>query len=209
MERLGQEHRRCELLLAAAQSALERGEWSAFKVRLVELRSALIAHFAGEEEEIFPEFERRIALREPTAELRVQHRRMREILDALAAVAPAHDPEGCRSELATLGLLYRQHRESEESLLYPALARALDAAPAPAGPPALDLRGLEPPQPIMRIFEALERDPATPLRVVLRHEPQPLYRLLSEHGFEWSGAHRADGGYELTIRKPQPAIGRN
>ena len=82
-------------------------------------------------------------------------------------------------------------------------------APAPAGPPALDLRGLEPPQPIMRIFEALERDPATPLRVVLRHEPQPLYRLLSEHGFEWSGAHRADGGYELTIRKPQPAIGRN
>ena len=211
MERLAEEHRRCDRLLAAAESALERAEWSAFRVRLVELRSALIAHFAGEDEEVFPEFERRTGLREPTAELRVQHRRMREILDALAAVAPAHDPEGCRSELATLGLLYRQHRESEESLLYPALARALDAAPAPArpAPPALDLRELEPPQPIMRIFAALERDPATPLRVVLRHEPQPLYRLLSEHGFEWSGAHQADGGYELTIRKPQPTIGRN
>ena len=91
--------------------------------------------------------------------------------------------------------------------MYPAFDSALDAAPArPVAPvplPALDLRGLEPPQPIVRIFEALKRAPGEPLCVVLPHEPHPLYNLLREHGFEWSGAPRADGGFELTIRSAQ------
>ena len=33
------------------------------------------------------------------------------------------------------------------------------------------------------------------------HEPHPLYGLLREQGFAWSGAARADGGFELTIRR--------
>ena len=205
MDSLTEEHRRCDVLLAAVEESLQRGEWAAFRVRLAALRDGLLAHFVFEEEELFPEFERRSGLHEPTADLLLQHRRMREILDALAAVSPAHDPEGCRAELGTFALLYRQHKETEEQLMYPAFARTLDAAPArkadAAAIPALDLRGLEPPQPIVRIFEALERAPDEPLRVVLPHEPYPLYGLLHERGFDWSGAPRADGGFELTIRK--------
>jgi uncharacterized protein (DUF2249 family) len=205
MDQLTEEHRRCDLLLAAAGQALERGEWAAFRVRMVELRTALLAHFAFEEEELFPDFERRTGLREPIADLCLQHRRMREILDALAAVAPAHDPRGCRTELDTLGLLHRQHKEGEESILYPTLARAREAlkprAATADAAQALDLRGLAPPQPIVRIFEALERAPDDPLRVVLPHEPVPLYGLLDQRGFEWSGASLADGGFELIIRR--------
>lgn len=203
MEPIAEEHRRCDLLFAAAEQALERGEWAAFRVRIVELRTVLLAHFALEEEELFPDFEQRTGLREPIADLCLQHRRMREILDALASASPAHDPGGCRAELDTFGLLYRQHKEAEEGALYPALRRTHDAVHAMPVPtaPALDLRGLEPPQPMVRIFEALERSPDEPLCVVLPHEPAPLYGLLQQRGFEWSGAPRADGGFELTIRR--------
>jgi hemerythrin HHE cation binding domain-containing protein/uncharacterized protein DUF2249 len=209
MEQMTEEHRRCDLLLAAAGQALERAEWTAFRVRIVELRAALLAHFAFEEEELFPDFERRTGLREPIADLCLQHRRMREILDALASVAPAHDPQGCRAELDTLDLLHRQHKESEERILHPTLARMREAVKpraAQAGAAqALDLRGLEPPQPIVRILEALERAPDEPLRVVLPHEPIPLYGLLDQRGFEGSGTALADGGFELIIRRRRSA----
>jgi hypothetical protein len=203
MESMTEAHRRCDLLLAAAEQALESGDWPAFRVRIVEFRGALLEHFAIEEEEVFPQFELRTGLLEPTAQFCVQHRRMREIVDALAAASPAHDPAGCRTELATLGLLYRQHEEAEERIIHPGVGYPLGAASAPLASikPPLDLRGLEPPQPIVRIFEALERAPAEPLRVVLPHEPRPLYDLLREKGFEWSGSPRADGGFDLTIRK--------
>ncbi|MEO8719056.1 MAG: DUF2249 domain-containing protein, partial [Burkholderiales bacterium] len=62
-----------------------------------------------------------------------------------------------------------------------------------------DLRGLQPPEPIVRIFEALERSPGAPLRAILPHEPAPLYPLLRERGLSWSGAQRADGAFELLI----------
>jgi uncharacterized protein (DUF2249 family) len=205
MESTALDHRRFDALLAAAEKAFAHGKWAPFRECVVELRDALLAHFAYEEEVVFPQFERTSGMREPTAQLCTQHRRIREILDALASVSPGHDPKGCRAELATLALLYRQHKEVEEVLMYPAFARALPAMPVraawPQGGPALDLRGLEPPQPVVRILDALERAPGNPLRVLLPHEPQPLYGLLREQGFEWSGAQRADGGFELTIRK--------
>jgi hypothetical protein len=68
-----------------------------------------------------------------------------------------------------------------------------------AGPMPMDLRGLQPPEPIVRIFEALEREPRTPLRAILPHEPLPLYGLLRERGFSYTGAARADGGFEVLI----------
>jgi hemerythrin superfamily protein len=203
MDAMTEAHRRCDLLLVAAEQALENRDWIAFRVRLLEFRSFLLEHFAVEEEELFPAFERRTGLHDPTSQLRLQHARMGEILDALAAVAPAHDPDGCDAELRTLGALYRQHKEMEERVLYPALQRVAEAAASrkvAAGGEALDLRGLQPPQPIVRIFEELERAPASPLRVVLPHEPHPLYGMLRDQGFEWSGAYRPDGGFELTIR---------
>jgi uncharacterized protein (DUF2249 family) len=106
-------------------------------------------------------------------------------LDTLFAAAPQHDPEGCIAELESLAAALR--------------GRGLSAAGMPV--PPLDLRGLQPPEPIVRIFEALERAPEEPLRAILPHEPVPLYALLRERGFTFSGAPRADGGYELLIER--------
>jgi iron-sulfur cluster repair protein YtfE (RIC family)/uncharacterized protein (DUF2249 family) len=204
--RLDESHRACEKLANDAQDALERSDWRGFADAVALLREALLAHFSYEEEELFPEFERASGMCEFTSELRRQHGEMRAILDALASASPRHDPEGCASEFMTLALFLRQHMAREEQTMYPAFARVLGSAPARSGrnhdlAAAMDLRGLEPPQPIVRIFEALERSPGTPLRAVLPHEPVPLYRLLRERGFKYQGAYRADGGFEVLIEK--------
>ena len=99
-------------------------------------------------------------------------------LDTLGAANCALDPEGCRAELERVGEML--------------------------GSGALDLRDLAPPEPMLRIMERLARSPAEPLRVVLRHEPVPLYELLAQRGYAWRGEARADGGYELTIERSTP-----
>jgi hypothetical protein len=106
-------------------------------------------------------------------------------LDTLHAAAPEHDPHGCLAELEALAALLR--------------ARGMPDGDVGARPVTLDLRGLQPPEPIMRIFEALENAPRAPLRAILPHEPVALYRLLREHGFSCTGAPRADGGFEILI----------
>jgi hypothetical protein len=53
----------------------------------------------------------------------------------------------------------------------------------------------------VRIFQALEASPGAPLRVILPHEPVPLYGLLRERGYSYAGAPRPDGGYEVLIER--------
>jgi hypothetical protein len=127
------------------------------------------------------------ALREACAVPVEQDEDLRQRFETLAAAAPQYDPEGCVAAFEALAARLRSRH-----------AAALGASGASA-PPALDLRGLQPPEPIVRIFQALERAPGAPLRAILPHEPVPLYALLAERGFTYRGAQRADGGYELLI----------
>jgi uncharacterized protein (DUF2249 family) len=128
-------------------------------------------------------------LRDGCAGLIEQDEDLRQQFETLGAAAPRYDPEGCIAALEALAALLRTRH-----------AAALRAPPAP--PPApIDLRGLQPPEPMVRIFEALERSPGEPLRAILPHEPVPLYALLRERGFRYSGTARADGGYELLIER--------
>jgi len=129
-------------------------------------------------------------LREGCAALVEQHEDLRQRFDTLGAAAPQHDPEGCAAAFAELAALLREQH-----------AGALRKWRPPPAPRALDLRGLQPPEPIVRIFEALERAPREPLRAILPHEPVPLYALLRERGFAWSGTQRADGAFELVIER--------
>ena len=112
---------------------------------------------------------------------------VRTSLDVLNAAAPGSDPEGYLGELEQLARLLRERGVPEG-----------DVATRQA---ALDLRGLQPPEPMLRIFEALERAPGEPLRAILPHEPLPLYGLLRERGFFCTGARRADGGFEILIER--------
>jgi uncharacterized protein (DUF2249 family) len=129
------------------------------------------------------------ALRDGCAALIEQHEELRQHFETLGAAAPQYDPEGCVTEFEALATLLRTRHAGA--------LRAWRRQP----PVPLDLRGLQPPEPIVRIFEALERSPGEPLRAILPHEPVPLYALLRERGFTYSGAQRADGGYELLIER--------
>ena len=68
-----------------------------------------------------------------------------------------------------------------------------------------DLRGLEPPEPLVRILEAIEAPGDGPYRFLLSRNPVPLYALLAMA--RWKHSIRAgEGGFELTLfreaRKP-------
>ncbi len=205
---LTEHHRRCRELFAAADQAV-REDWNSFNARLVELRDVLLGHFRFEEERLFPVYEELSGLRDATQALRVQHDDIRAILWALSSASAAHDPEACRAEFETLALLFRQHTDTEEEMMYPAFERTLGAraaalaqeAKSEAANKALDVRGLEPPEPFLRIMKALTEAPDDPLRVLIHREPFPLYDVLDEQGFRHRTRPLEEGGFEILIER--------
>ncbi len=200
-------HRRCRELFAEVGKTVRAGDWLAFGAKLVTLRDEILGHFRFEEERLFPVYEEVSGLRDGTQELRVQHDDIRAILWALSSASAAHDPESCSTEFDTLVLLFRQHTETEEGLMYPAFERTLGpraaelAALAREDMRALDVRGLEPPEPFMRIMKALTQSPDQPLRVLIHREPFPLYDVLAEQGFGHRARALEDGSFEIVIER--------
>ncbi|WP_132977315.1 DUF2249 domain-containing protein [Thiobaca trueperi] len=65
--------------------------------------------------------------------------------------------------------------------------------------PVLDVRRLEPPEPLERILDALADLPAgEPLCVLHRREPFPLYDLLKRMGYDWR-TQGQDDRFEILI----------
>jgi len=218
-ESLDTHHAQLEAQLAVVLSTARAADWAAYRARFAALRAAMFDHIAYEEEELFPELARALGSDVEIRALRAEHERLRRHFDILGAVAPEYDAQGCMGELEDLSAFIRAHHQREVRLCYPASDRLLGGddylkhearvlrgagraglAAVPVSP-ALDLRGLQPPEPMVRIFAALERSPGEPLRAILPHEPAPLYALLRERGFRYAGGTRSDGGYELLIEK--------
>ena len=203
---LSSHHTHPDRLLAEAIAAAQRSDWPAYRARINTLTVALGEHISYEDEELFPEFERLGVDAGDLAALRDEHAYFRMQIEALGAAAPEHDPEGCIGELELLSTFQRAHHKREMAACYAQADRIaiappppMPAAPQDVAPHKLDLRGLQPPEPIQRIFEALEREPRTPLCAILPHEPMPLYALLRERGFSFTGTPRSDGGFEVLI----------
>jgi uncharacterized protein (DUF2249 family) len=86
-----------------------------------------------------------------------------------------------------------------------------DTAPAPApkrpacsGTPVLevDARGLEPPQPLVKILEAVEALPAgAQLRAHTDRRPMHLYSHLEERGFAGETEEQADGSFITHVHR--------
>ncbi|MSU61079.1 MAG: DUF2249 domain-containing protein [Pedosphaera sp.] len=65
----------------------------------------------------------------------------------------------------------------------------------------LDARGLEPPQPLVVILEALERLPkSAEMRACTDRRPLHLYALLEQRGFTAETEQQNDGSFVTTIR---------
>ncbi|SHN06237.1 Uncharacterized conserved protein [Duganella sacchari] len=64
----------------------------------------------------------------------------------------------------------------------------------------LDVGGLEPPEPMIRILEALDTlGPDERLRVLIDREPVPLYRILLRNGYQYRTTMQEEQRYEVMI----------
>ena len=194
---LSMQHAQLERELDAVVAAGRAHYWPLYRRYLAGLREGLLQHLLFEEEALFPVLEKAAAA--AVKALREDHAQLRRHLETLGAAAPEQDPAGCIAELRELATLLRSHHAAEMALdpqyaFRPAPRLVLQDA-------AMDLRGLRPPEPMVRIFQALERGAGAPLRVILPHEPLPLYTLLRECGFSCTGSPRADGGFEVLIER--------
>ena len=73
-----------------------------------------------------------------------------------------------------------------------------------SGPPVLevDARGLEPPQPLVKILEALAALPeGARLRALTDRRPMHLYAQLEERGFVGESEEQKDGSFVTQIRR--------
>jgi len=192
------QHAQIERELTAVVAAGRAGRWPDYRRHFTALREGLAQHMAFEEEVVFPLLERGAPA--PVKALREQHAQLRRHLETLGAAAPERDPAGCIAELDDLLALLEVHH-NDEMKLDPEYATRPIPPLVLERPPAMDLRGLQPPEPIVRILHALETGGGAPLRVILPHEPVPLYSLLRERGYAYSGAPRADGGFEVLIER--------
>jgi uncharacterized protein (DUF2249 family) len=64
----------------------------------------------------------------------------------------------------------------------------------------LDVRGMQPPQPLERVLETIDDfSPGDRLCLVIDCYPQPLFRILERNGFAYREAPGVESLYEITI----------
>ena len=121
-------HRHCDDLFVAAEEAVQRGDWAAAVPAFEHLRDQMQAHFAAEEDLLFPAFEAATgASSGPTRVMRFEHEQMRPLLAQLEAACAARDAEAYAGVAETLLILMQQHNMKEENILYPMCDQALGA----------------------------------------------------------------------------------
>lgn len=65
----------------------------------------------------------------------------------------------------------------------------------------LDLCGLEPPEPMERVLDALSRlQSDEQIRMLIDREPRPLYRILEQNGYHYTVAQRDGYLFDILIR---------
>ena len=126
---LGADHVRCDAMFEHAQASAEKEDWAGARHAFGEFSSALEHHFSMEEDILFPAFERVTGNSAgPTAVMRMEHKQMREVGQAMAQALEGHDAAGFLGHADTLQILMGQHNLKEESILYPMADRALSPA---------------------------------------------------------------------------------
>lgn len=64
----------------------------------------------------------------------------------------------------------------------------------------IDARGLQPPEPMMRVLETLDILPRGRKLLMLTHcEPRPLFRILKHNGFDYRCKFIPEGYFEVAM----------
>ncbi|WP_348944909.1 hemerythrin domain-containing protein [Chitinibacter sp. FCG-7] len=123
---LQNQHRHCDQYLAQAESAARAAQWARCREASAEFIQATEAHFALEEDALFPAFEQASGLiGGPTQVMRQEHAQARELMRALQEAAVRQDTDDYLGCAETLLLLLQQHNMKEENILYPMCDRSI------------------------------------------------------------------------------------
>ena len=119
-------HKHCDELFVVAEDAAQRADWPAAAAAFARFDAQMRAHFAAEENVLFPAFESATGMTSgPTQMMRYEHEQMRTLLGQLAAAAGARDADGYAGAAETLLMLLQQHNMKEENILYPMCEQAI------------------------------------------------------------------------------------
>ena len=123
---LAEHHKHCDEDFAVTEETARAGDWDGCESAFRRFRSQMEAHFAAEEEILFPGLERRTGTSAgPTRVMRMEHAQMRSLLDQMDAAMAVRDAVGLSGTAETLLIMMQQHNLKEENILYPMCDRAL------------------------------------------------------------------------------------
>lgn len=123
---LSADHRACDALLGKLRQSAGHGDWGAAGNAFASLQHDVLAHFAAEEEVLFPAFEAVTGMSNgPTQVMRSEHEEARYLLEDLDDAVQAHDGDAVRGHGEALLILLQQHNMKEENILYPSVHSAM------------------------------------------------------------------------------------
>ena len=129
-EALLQHHKHCDDLFATVESLADAGKWPECAAAQQRFCVEMAAHFATEEQTLFPAFEAATgSAMGPTQVMRMEHAQMTSLLDAMTHAVAAQDAVGLGGNAETLLIMMQQHNMKEENILYPMCDRALSVQP--------------------------------------------------------------------------------
>ncbi|MGE5649121.1 hemerythrin domain-containing protein [Noviherbaspirillum sp. UKPF54] len=120
------DHQRCDELFAHVETNVALKEWRRAEENFRLFSGALDRHIWMEEGILFPTFEKTIrGSGMPLGMLRVEHQRIRAIVNRICDALCRSDPVDFMLHTETFALLMQQHSVKEEDMLYPLLDRIL------------------------------------------------------------------------------------
>lgn len=223
----GHDHDRLDGCFQAYRE-LKRSDFPQAKQNFREFKFGLQRHIRWEEEILFPLFEEKTGMHDigPTAAMRLEHRQIEHLLEAIHDKVREQNPDTDADEIALLQVL-GAHNEKEEGILYPAIDQHVDdnerqivyeqmeQVPVPtcqcgcrhhdAATNNLDVRALAPAHRHSRIFQLFQSlQPGEAFILTNDHDPKPLYyQFAAEHtgAFTWEYLEQGPDVWRVRIGK--------
>ena len=121
-EIMQQGHRGCDELFAAAESAVDKGDWSTAETSWNAFTSELNEHITNKEEGLlFPALEESGGPTGPIQVMRAEHEQMRALIVQINEALAGKDSNKFLGLSETFMMLMQQHNMKEEQILYPML----------------------------------------------------------------------------------------
>lgn len=117
---MSNDHRHCDDLFAAVEEAIAAKQLEPARLAFHGFQQAMLTHFSGEEEILFPGFEASTGMTHgPTHMMRLEHAQIRSLLDEAVEALANDDVEAYLGTADTLIIMLQQHNMKEENILYP------------------------------------------------------------------------------------------